>query len=168
MHSEEFNKLVLGHKGRLFRLAKWMLHNNEDAEDVVQETFVKLWKMKDKLAAYQSIEALSVEITKNMCLNKIKSQRLTVSEEKIEKIQTTEAVPDIRMDLVEKLNRVRKAIAKLPPQQQIVMQLKGVEGMETREIASMMNETDNNVRVMLSRARKVVRASYNKYYGDEG
>lgn len=164
MRSDEFNQLVLAHKGRLFRLAKWMLRNREDAEDIVQEVFIKVWRMRDKLEEYRSIEAFMVEVTKNMCLNKIKARKVVEPEQFLEKVKSMEAGQDVRLDLAEKLERMIGIINQLPGQQQVVMQLKGVEGLETREIAKILNETDNNVRVMLSRARKVVREAYKKHY----
>jgi RNA polymerase sigma-70 factor (ECF subfamily) len=167
MHPEEFGELVTAYKNRLFRLACWMLHDPAEAEDLVQDVFLKLWKMKSELNNYQSVEALIVAITRNLCLNKIKARRSMISDNVLERSASQTVLPDVQVEQKEKIAFTKALIERLPEQQRIVMQLKGVEGMEINEIAELLSETDNNIRVILSRARKSVRESWQKYYGNE-
>lgn len=169
MHLDEYIDLVSTIKNRLFRLACWMLKNNEDAEDLVQDVFVKLWQNKSQLEKYRNIEAVSYQMTKNMCLNKIKADRslmYTLDPEKLNGHDMGMGI-ESKMEHQEKLHWVKKAIDKLPDQQKVVLQMRGVEGMETREIADLLGETENNIRVILSRARKYVRAECQKFYSHE-
>jgi RNA polymerase sigma-70 factor (ECF subfamily) len=164
MHLEEYKSLVSTHKNRLFRLASWMLHHAEDAEDVVQEVFLKIWDIRDELDKYRSLEALLVQMTRNLCLNKIKARRPMWSEEQLMGISSLHTSPDVQMVEAEEVRLVQKAIKNLPEQQQVVLQLRAVEGMDTKEIAVAIAETENNVRVLLSRARKSLKVSFSKNY----
>ena len=166
MQIEDFKALVSSLKNRLYRLANWMLHNKEDAEDLVQEVFLKLWRIRASLHEYRSVEALAVQMTKNLCINRIKSRR-TYSDFQLEEIATTGHSPYKAFEDAEKLKIIKDVMWRLPDNQQVILQLKGVEGLETKEIAELLEETDNNVRVILSRARKNVKEAYEKYYSHE-
>jgi RNA polymerase sigma factor (sigma-70 family) len=160
MHITEFKSLVADHKNRLFRIANWMLHNTEDAEDLVQEVFLKLWDIRDSLSKYRSIEALLVTMTKNMCLNLISKKKLEFQEYPMEWLNTQS--DEKKLEHREELGILQQIIDALPEQQKIVMQLKGVEQLETNEIAELLGETENHVRVILCRARKSVKEAYQK------
>ncbi|MFC2102555.1 sigma-70 family RNA polymerase sigma factor, partial [Bacteroidota bacterium] len=78
MDLQEFTSKVVPLKNKLFRFAKRYLGQTEEAEDIVQEVFIKLWNRREKLDEYRSVEALAMIATKNMCLDKIKSKRYPV------------------------------------------------------------------------------------------
>ncbi|MFY0688188.1 MAG: sigma-70 family RNA polymerase sigma factor [Cyclobacteriaceae bacterium] len=164
MHTNEFKEMVSQHKNRLFRQANWMLHNVEDAEDLVQEVFIKLWNMRDKVDEYKSVEGLLVTMTKNLCLNKIKAKKIAGNDEQLPRLISHHAGTDIRLEQREQLNLVEQAIDELPEQQQLVLQMRAVEAMETREIADQLGETENNIRVLLSRARKKLKTRFQTSY----
>src|SRR5690606_5332451 len=77
MNQTEFVNIITPFKDRVFRLAKRLLASNEEAEDATQEVLVRLWKNKAKLDNYSSVEALAMTITKNYCLDQLKSKRAT-------------------------------------------------------------------------------------------
>ncbi len=157
MHSNEFKDLVILHQNRLFRLAYWMLQNREDAEDLVQEVFAKLWKMKTELPKYNSVEALLITITRNMCLNRIKKKKLMQVDEPTESVRSPILNPHDKLEYKEDQRLVSNAILQLPELQKVILHLKSVEGLEIKEIAQLVGESENHVRVTLSRARKKVR-----------
>ena len=68
MELQEFQHKVYPLKNKLFRFAKRLLDHTEEAEDIVQEVFIKLWNRRDKLDEYRSVEALAMITTKNLCL----------------------------------------------------------------------------------------------------
>src|SRR6056297_3347203 len=76
MRSSEFKILVLPFSSRLYKLAYSLLGNREEAEDAVQEVYLKLWKMRDDLEKYKSIEALCVQVTRNRCLDQLRRRKL--------------------------------------------------------------------------------------------
>lgn len=75
MTKEEFKTRVLPAKGKLFRLAVTMLNSRQEVEDTIQDTYLRLWNMREELSDYNSIEALAVTMTKNLCLDKLRSYR---------------------------------------------------------------------------------------------
>jgi RNA polymerase sigma factor (sigma-70 family) len=157
MDLPEFKIQVFPLKNKLFRLAKRLLEDHEDAQDVVQEVFIKLWNQRGKLDEYRSVEALAVVMTRNMCLDKLKAKKYPV--ENLENIQAEiqDFSSEPPADLSEVVSRIREIIRTLPEQQKTIMQLRDIEGYDFEEIAGMLNMNENAVRVNLSRARKRVR-----------
>jgi len=75
MTVETFKIEVLPLKHKLYRFAKRLLKNATEAEDIVQEVFIRLWSRREKLSEYKSIEAFAMTITKNLCLDNLKSKK---------------------------------------------------------------------------------------------
>ena len=74
MTIEKFKEDILPMKNKLFRMALRLLKSTAEAEDVVQEIFLKLWSKRETLKEYRSIEAFSMTMTKNLCLDKLKAK----------------------------------------------------------------------------------------------
>ena len=157
MNLQEFQIQVYPLKNKLFRFAKRMLDHPEEAEDVVQEAFIRLWNRRDRLDEYRSVEALAMITTKNLCLDKIKSKRYLV-ENMDNHRQFLENMPDdIKPDHSELIHGIHRAIKLLPGQQQMIIHLRDIEGYEFEEIAEIVDMNENAIRVALSRARKRIR-----------
>lgn len=75
MEQEQFKIEVVPLRGKLSGCARRLLDDPEDVEDVVQEVFLKLWYIRDELDRYDSVEALAVQITKHLCLNRLRAFR---------------------------------------------------------------------------------------------
>ena len=75
MKSSEFKLLVMPYSSRLYRMAFRLMNSREEAEDIVQEVYVKLWGMRNELNKYNSIEALCVRITRNLCLDHLRQKK---------------------------------------------------------------------------------------------
>ena len=75
MTAEDFKSRLLPVKNKLFRLAFALLANRQEAEDAVQEVYLKMWDMRNDLTKYKSTEALMVTITRNHCLDKLKAKK---------------------------------------------------------------------------------------------
>lgn len=157
MNLQEFTSKVIPLKNKLFRFAKRYLEHTEEAEDIVQEVFIKLWTRREKLDEYRSVEALAMITTKNMCLDKIKSKRYPVDPIDDHR-RFLENLPDEqRKDYSDEILMVRKAMKSLPQQQQMIIQLRDIEGYDFESIAEIMEMNENAIRVNLSRARKRIR-----------
>ncbi len=157
MNLEEFQKQVYPLRNKLYRFARRILDHNEEAEDAVQDVFIRLWNRKDKLDDYRSVEALAMITTKNICLDKIKGRRRPV-ENFDQHRQFLESLPaETRDDHSDILFGVKQAIRQLPEQQRMIVHLRDVEGYEFEEIAGITGMNENAIRVALSRARKKIR-----------
>ncbi|MCC9167998.1 RNA polymerase sigma factor [Pontibacter harenae] len=163
MDLQEFKTQVLPAKDKLYRLAVLMLHNKEEAEDMLQDVFLKLWTNRHKLHTYTSIEAFAMTVTKNMCLNKLKAGKVR---KQIDiagmELSSDEASPYQRSEVVDSLNKVQGLVAMLPEQQKLILHLREEEGCSFEEIEQITNLNINNIRVLLSRARKSIRDGFFK------
>ncbi|GAB5524190.1 MAG: sigma-70 family RNA polymerase sigma factor [Roseivirga sp.] len=163
MELQEFKTKVLPVKDRLYRIALNMLRSVHEAEDTLQDVMVKLWDKRAQLDAYRSVEALAVTITKNHCLDKLKSKKhknqLDVQEMELD---SGFASPYRKVELSDSMRVMHNAFQSLPVQQRLLISLRDVEGYSYEEIAEQTGLEVNNIRVGLSRARKKARELYLK------
>jgi len=167
MTVETFKIEVLPVKHKLYRLAKRLLNNVPEAEDAVQETFLRLWTKKDALKEYRSIEAFALTITKNLCLDRMKSKGYKTDELTENHEKMGESNPHTRLELTESFEKIQLIIQSLPEQQRMIIHLRDIEEYDLDEIAEIMELNMNTVRVNLSRARKKVREMLTKTYNYE-
>jgi RNA polymerase sigma-70 factor (ECF subfamily) len=167
MDLNDFKTRVLPLKNRLYRLAYRILGREEEAQDIVQESMIRMWNYRDKLGEYKSVEAFAVVVTRNLSLDRIKSsgfQRHAVTEF----LQDQQSQnPYEKMETNDIVNKVYRVMEQLPEQQKTIMHLRDVEEMEYKEIAEIMDMNINAIRVNLSRARKHVRETILKMQGYE-
>lgn len=156
MKQKEFIATVLPYKDTLYRIAKRLLVSKDEAEDAVQEVFLKLWKGKNSIKNYRNPQAFAVTMTKNYCLDRLKSKQagnLKIVHTNFQNRDNLEK----RIEANDGVSMVFKIMETLPEQQKLVLQLRDVEQFEFAEIAQMLDSNETAVRVNLSRARKAVR-----------
>ena len=165
MNVEDFKIQVLPLQDKLYSFSLRFLGDSEDAKDAVQEVLIKLWKLRGSLENYRSILAFAMTVTRNHCLDRIKARRtVPLDDNKVYAGQVVNTTPgDIleRKDLTEKIKRI---IGELPENQRSVIHLRDIDGFGNQEIGEIMSMDVNNVRVLLSRARKKVREELLKNY----
>ena len=166
MQLKDFKLKLLPFKSKMYRFAKGMLNDKEDAEDIVQEVYLKLWSIRFRLNRLNNIEAFAMQMIKNRCLNALKSKRNKTNFTVEENIFDTEITPERKMELVHASDLIGKIIDTLPEQQKTIILLRDIEAYSFNEIAEITGLTANNIRVNLSRTRKKVRQTYLKVYGD--
>ena len=162
MNQNEFVQLITPFRDKVFRLAKRLLISTEEAEDATQEVLVKLWNKNEGLNGYGSVEAFAMTITKNYCLDQLKSKR--AGNLSIVHTNFTDREPSLykKIEDNESLNWVEKIIDKLPEQQRLIIQMRDIEQYEFDEIAKILGMNETAIRVALSRARKTIRESMTK------
>jgi len=169
MNQIEFLQLTSPFKDKVFRLAKRLLISTEEAEDATQEVLVKLWTKNESLVGFNSIEAFAMTMTKNYCLDQLKSKR--VQNLKMVDDNFTDSADSLvkKMEDGDSLNWVEKIINQLPEQQRLIIQMRDIEQYEFSEIAKIMEMNETAIRVALSRARKTIRECMTKIenYGIE-
>jgi RNA polymerase sigma-70 factor (ECF subfamily) len=140
----------------LYRIAFHILERQDEAEDAVQETFLKLWEIRDKLDDVESAKAYSIRILKNECLDRLRKAKKSVPAEQVlvrEPISPT----DEQIDARRRLEKVLGAIKSLPDSQKQVLLLRTVEGLSYEEISKKMGMSQLTLRVLLTRARGALR-----------
>jgi RNA polymerase sigma-70 factor (family 1) len=166
MKSSEFKLLVMPYSSRLYRMAFRLMNSREEAEDIVQEVYVKLWGMRNELGRYNSIEALSVRITRNLCLDHLRRRKVNFDAMKAEQMkqEVYPETPSENLEKKENAEMIHTLIAALPEPQRSLVHLRHMEGKEYEEIAEMVNMNVNAIRVSISRARKQMREMVEKQY----
>ncbi|WP_210462286.1 RNA polymerase sigma factor [Rufibacter roseolus] len=158
MDLQEFKTKVLPAKQKLYRMALFLLQNKEEAEDILQDVFLKLWSNKHKLHAYASIEAFAMSVTKNLCLDKLKGRKNKHMVDVVDmELDSLEVNPYQRYEQTDQVNKVLELVNLLPEQQRLILHLRDVEGYGYDEIEQVTGINVNAIRVALSRARKSVR-----------
>ncbi|MDB4264465.1 MAG: sigma-70 family RNA polymerase sigma factor [Maribacter arcticus] len=157
MKQTEFLNIVLPFKDKLFRMAKRLLVSTEEAEDATQEILIKLWDKKNKMETYNNVEAFAMTMTKNFCLDRLKSKQ--AGNLKLVHSNYTDSSTSLQSELEAKdsISWVERIMAELPEQQKMVLQLRDVEQYEYEEIEKLLDMKPTAIRVALSRARKTVR-----------
>lgn len=157
MQQQEFLNIISPFKDKVFRIAKRLLVSSEEAEDATQEVLIRLWNKKDGLNKYNSIEALAVTMTKNYCLDQLKSKRAGNLKLVHSNYSDREAGIDKQVEDKDSWNWVEKIMNDLPEQQRLIVQMRDVEEYEFSEIAQALEMNETAVRVALSRARKMIK-----------
>lgn len=160
MELEAFKITVLPLREKLLNISWRMMDDKADAEDVVQEVFLKLWHIREKLDDYLSVEALAIQVTKNLALDKLRSRRPVGSDVDLLSLDSGFRNPAEQLEQQDAVERVRQLINKLPSLQQTIIRMKDVEGYELSEIAEITGTQVEAVRVNLSRARKKIREQF--------
>ena len=160
MELESFKSTVLPLRDKLLKYSVKLTDDGADAEDIVQEAFLKLWYIRDRLDGYQSVEALSVQVVKNLCLDKLRSKRMDRMTENSESILADTVTPEQLLEQHDAVAIIGRLIQQLPTLQQCIIRMKDVEGYELSEIAQITGTQIESVRVNLSRARKKVREQF--------
>ena len=160
MELETFKSTVLPLRDKLLKYSVKLTDDGADAEDIVQEAFLKLRYIRDRLDGYQSVEALSVQVVKNLCLDKLRSKRMDRMPENSQSILADTVTPEQLLEQHDAVAIIGRLIQQLPTLQQCIIRMKDVEGYELSEIAQITGTQIESVRVNLSRARKKVREQF--------
>ncbi|MCL2042285.1 MAG: sigma-70 family RNA polymerase sigma factor [Bacteroidales bacterium] len=163
MELHQFKEEALPVRGKILNYALKMLESRDEAEDTVQEVLLKLWEMRAKLSEYDSVEALAVTMTKNICLNKI-SYRQRHGREVLSQIQSvwSNETVERQIENADAVDWVKQIIETLPPLQKTIIKMRDIEDYELNTIAEITGCTEEAVRMNLSRARKKVKEVFFK------
>lgn len=167
MKKISFRNDILPLKDILFRLALRITLSREEAEDIVQDTLIKVWNRRDSWDAIESIEAYSLTICRNIALD-----RLRLSDNNNASLDDTDMNGD-RPDTSsnpyehtvqrEKIDIVRTLIDNLPEKQRSCMQLRDIEGKTYKEIAAILDISEDQVKINIFRARQTIKQQFQQY-----
>jgi RNA polymerase sigma-70 factor (ECF subfamily) len=157
MKQSEFLNVVMPFKDKLFRLAKRLLVSREEAEDATQEILMKLWSKNESIGKYNNIEAFAMTMTKNFCLDRLKSKQAGNLKLVHSNYGDDNSSLQRQVEANDSVGWVQKIMEELPEQQKMVLQLRDVEEYDFDEIGELLDMQPTAIRVTLSRARKTVR-----------
>ena len=162
MEQEQFKIEVVPLRGKLSGCARRLLDDPQDVEDVVQEVFLKMWYIREELDRYESVEAPAVQITKHLCLNRLRAFRYRQEKLSDSAVITADDNPYVALEQKDSVSQVMHIMELLPGLQQTILRMKHVDGFEVKEIAELTGSSPEAVRVNLSRARKKVKELFLK------
>ena len=158
MENISFRNTVLPLSDRLFRLALRITMNRAEAEDVVQDTLLKVWEQRKEWEQINNLEAFAIATCRNRALDILKrAGRNTIPLEVVDKRQQTADSGLQALEAREQLSLVRQIMDELPEVQRTIMQLRDIEGRTYQEIADAMDISETQVKVYLHRARTKVK-----------
>ena len=159
MEASEFKRLFLPCSNKLYLVAWRLTHNRQEAEDLVQETMLKLWTQRNKLHELKNSEAFSVRTLHNIFIDQNRKKHLAETDSPPEEmtLKANECDASEMMQQKETGVIVTRLIAKLPKQQRDIITLKDIDDFSYEEIAQQTELSMINIRVHLSRARKQIR-----------
>ena len=161
-----FHTDILPLKNELYRLALRITMNAADAEDVVQETMMKVWNRRDQWNQIESIEAFCLTICRNLSLDKVRrmdNQTQTLDAAYDPKDQGVASNPEEQAIQSDRVRLVRQMISQLPEKQRSCMQLRDMEGKSYKDIATVLDITEEQVKVNIFRARQTIREKFKKF-----
>lgn len=159
MKEINFRTDILPLKDRLFKMSLRITQNKEEAEDIVQETLIRLWNERSKWQLISNIVSYSMTICRNLSLDYLRhkeNQNITLNSS-LHDCADSMPMPDEALQNDERQASVAKIINNLPEKQRTVVQLRDIEGMSYKEIAGILEISESDVKVTLYRAREVLR-----------
>lgn len=160
MKNVNFRTNVLPMKDKLYRLALRITMNTADAEDVVQETLIRIWKKRDTWDEIESLEAWGLTIARNLSLDLVRRNETHAQ------VPLDFDVPAKEYDQLqesERLLMIRRMMEALPEKQRTAMQLRDFEEKSYKEIAEIMQISEEQVKVSIFRARQFIKSKLPKY-----
>ena len=161
MQEISFRNNILPLKDKLFRVALRITFDRAEAEDVVQDTMVRVWNKRDEWSQLESIEAYCLTVCRNLAIDR--SQKKEAQNEQLtpELEQTVIASgPYDQLVNQERMDLIHQLINELPEKQRVIMQLRDIEGKSYKEISDVLQLTEEQVKVNLFRARQKIKQRY--------
>jgi RNA polymerase sigma-70 factor (ECF subfamily) len=173
----EFARLVDAYSSPIYRLGLRMLGNPQDAEDVLQNTFLNVLTHISEFEGRSSLATWLYRIAANEALMLLRKKKPEVNLDDFEADENDEdllptqfvdwsALPEDQLLTGEGKTTLDRAIQTLPESMRLVFLLRDVEGLSIRETAEVLNLTETNVKTRLLRARLFLREQLSAYYGE--
>ena len=160
-YENRFRTEVLPLKDKFFRLALRITLDRTEAEDITQETLIRMWEQRKQWDDIQNLEAWGLTISRRLALDHTRKSQFQAEQEDIVNYQLSivnlDSNPDDQLDQKQRVEAVQRLIDQLPEVQRTIIQLRDIEGMRYDEIAQATNLSESQVKVYLHRARKKIR-----------
>lgn len=159
MDAEIFKEIFLPYYQKLYRIAFRLLQNESEAEDMVQDAYIKLWDKRNDLAEIENTEAFAIVVLRNLCLDQLRKSKDHLHAKYEVDIPEQLSVM-AQVETQDELDYIRGLVDRLPEQQRQIMLFKHWDGYSDEEIEQITGMSAGNIRVSLSRARKAIREQF--------
>ena len=161
MQEISFRNDILPLKNKLFRLALRITLDSAEAEDIVQDTLIRVWNKRDEWHSLDSVEAYCLTVARNLAIDRSQrkeAQNVSFTPEVQE--MPDSMTPEKKLEEKEQLNLIHRLVNGLPEKQRTAIQLRDIEGKSYKEIAEILGATEEQVKVNLFRARQKIKPKY--------
>lgn len=158
----DLKEIWLTLSGRFYRIAYYILDSQEDAEDAVQELYLKIFSGLKNMMDVRNPVAYGTTLLRNICIDRIRRRNAVRTEEIQEYIVSDTSGPDETSACRDALKFLLQEMEKLPEKQSRALKMRAFEGLEYQEIAKRMRLSQVNVRVLISIARKQLKRRMNR------
>lgn len=155
MTERAFHTVWLPLQGRFYRVAFYLLEDEADAKDAVQELYLKLWTLRDHLELIREPAAYGSLLMKNLCIDRIRKRK---PREALQEDQADDPPPDRQLELREELKDALGKMDALPPNQRKLLGMRVLQGLSYDQISQQTGLSPLNIRVQISLARKKIKA----------
>ena len=149
---DKFTQIYLPFSGKMYALAYNLLRNRDEARDCVQDAYAELWNKRDTIEPDKPPLALVLTMVRNNCLDRLKTRSTKADDEILETLLDHNT--ENQIDAASDLNAVIQLLDKLPRDQQLVLRLRTIDGLEIEQIQELTHFSRENIYTLLSRARK--------------
>ena len=153
----DFRNIWMPLAERFYRAAYYMLESQQDAEDAVQELYLRIWKSHANLTDLKSPAAYGMSLLKNICIDRIRRREIRKAEPLEAGVPQADAPPEKRLAARDILKKVMEEIDRLPQTQARVMKMMVIEDLDYKEISERTGLSQVHVRVLISTARKTLK-----------
>lgn len=161
MASDFFNQSVLPLKDKLYRLALSIVKDRTEAEDIVQDVFLKIWSKQDEWELIDNVEAYCYRSIKNLSFDRLESMAARSAEKYNAEMDNMMFIdtknPHTAFVEKEQIDIIFRCVEKLSENQRMVFQLREIEGMSYKDIAKSLDMSEELVKVSLFRARRKIK-----------
>jgi RNA polymerase sigma-70 factor (ECF subfamily) len=161
MQLERFQSDIIPLRQTLYLAALKWLQQEEDAEDVVQETLLRMWNIREQLDEVDNPAAFAMQTAKNICFDRLRAYKETTEADDFY-LGANYETPYSEMERKDTVALVKEIIDRLPELQKMIIRMRDIDGYKLQEIAEITGTQISAVTVNLSRARKKVRDQFGK------
>lgn len=149
---------LIAYKDKFYRFALRLTGNVNDAEDIMQELAIKIWKRGEEFNNIDNKEAWCMSVTRNMAIDKIRHNKIRQHDniDTAFRLSDNKIGPDKEMESVDMMGKIKSLINSMPENYKSVIQLREIEEMTYKEIADIMDIDLHKVKVYIFRARKLL------------
>ncbi len=149
--------ILIAHAERFYRVAYHLLEDRQDAEDAVQELYLRLHAAARNGKVPENMTAYAMSVLKNICIDTVRRRTVRKAESIDERIPLRDPLPDSRTVSRDMLERLMTEMDKLPDPQARILKMKTVKGLDYKEISEKTGLSQVHVRVLVSMARKTLK-----------
>ncbi|MBI3854883.1 MAG: sigma-70 family RNA polymerase sigma factor [Planctomycetes bacterium] len=158
--AETLEELVARHGNRVYQLAYRLTRSTADAEDVLQDVFLKLYRSWPPVSACENLDGWLTRVVTNACIDLLRSRRCrgsTAEPASLARLSAPGACPGRALEAREFDEKLRAALEELPPREMAALILFDHEGLRAKEVGRILNLTEGTVRRYVFEARRKVK-----------